>query len=301
MARTDDDDWDPVTGVGMTATFGAAARAVATGKGLIDDLFAEHLVRAAGLKYFIQVIEGDPAQVGGSDNAITIGLMTVLVAHTRFLDGLLAEAGRAGVRQVVILGSGMDTRPYRMWWPPGTTVYEIDKPRVMEFKTEVLRRLGAKPTAHRRAVGADLRQDWLTALRRVGFDANQPTVWIVENLLVGYLSPAGQNRLLQDVTAVSAPGSRFAADHMPTWTPLQLEAGRAFVDRWRQFGLDVELATLTYPGEYRYLPEYLAAHGWKTVERNVVELFAAMGMPGRRVVRARDVAITPGYVTATRV
>ena len=98
---------------------------------------------------------------------------------------------------------------------------------------------------------------------------------------------------------MSATGSRFAADHMPTWTPLQLEEGRAFVDLWRQHGLDVDLATLTYPGEYRYVPEYLAAHGWKTVERKVVELLAAIGMASRRRGRPHDEAVTPRYVTAT--
>ena len=137
---------------------------------------------------------------------------------------------RAGIRQVVILASGLDTRPYRLWWPPGTTVYEIDQPEVVDFKTEVLRGLGAELTANRRAVGIDLRQDWPAALRRVGFDAAQPTVWIAEGLLVGYLPPDAQNRLLQDVTAVSATGSRFAADHMPTWTPVAA-GGRAGVCR----------------------------------------------------------------------
>ncbi|OSC42710.1 SAM-dependent methyltransferase [Mycobacterium decipiens] len=299
MGRTDDDTWDPATGVGVTATFGALARAVATTKGLINDPFAEPLVRAAGVDYFIRVFEGDLDTAGGADNAVMTGLMDILATHSRFLDGFLADAGRAGIRQVVVLGSGLDTRPYRLWWPPGTTLYEIDQPSVIEFKTRVLRELGATPTAHRRALGIDLRQDWLTALLRAGFDAAQPTVWIAEGLLVGYLPPDAQNRLLQDVTTASAPGSRFAADHMPTWTPAQLEAGRAFIDRWRQVGLDVDLAGLTYSGEYRYLPEHLASHGWETVERNVVELFAVMGIPGRRRLRPRDLAITPRYVTAT--
>jgi methyltransferase (TIGR00027 family) len=301
MARTDDDTWDPATGVGMTATFGAVARAVATNKGIINDPFAEPLVRAAGVEYFTRVVENARYEADGSDNPVMAGLIDVLAVHARFLDQLLAGAGRAGIRQAVILASGLDTRPYRLWWPPGTTVYEIDQPEVIDFKNEVLRGLGAKVAANRCAVGVDLRQDWLAALRRVGFDDAQRTVWIAENLLVGYLPPDGQNRLLEDVTAVSAVGSRFAADHMPTWTPLQLEAGRAFVDRWRQYGLDVDLAILTYQGEYSYVPDYLAAHGWETVERNVVELFAAMGMPVRRRVGPRDVAVTPGYVTATRV
>jgi methyltransferase (TIGR00027 family) len=299
MARRDDDTWDPATGVGLTATFGAAARAVASNKGLINDPFAEPLVRAAGVEYFIRVVENQLYGDGGDDPMVT-ELMDVLAAHTRFLDQFLADAGRAGIRQVVILASGLDTRPYRLRWPPGTTVYEIDQPEVMHFKTAVLRGLGATLSANRCAVGVDLRQDWLAALRRVGFDDARPTVWIVEQLLVGYLPPAGQNRLLDDVTAASAAGSRFAADHT-TWTSSQVEAGRAFIDGWRQHGLALDLAGLTYPGEYRYVPEYLAANGWETVERNVVDLFTAAGLASRWRRSTADAVNTPRYVTATRV
>jgi methyltransferase (TIGR00027 family) len=301
MVRTDNDKWDPTTGVGITATFGAAARAIATNKGLLQDPFAEPLVRAVGVKYFTRLVENQLFADDGGDNTRMTGLIDILVAHARFLDQFLADAGRAGIRQAVILASGMDTRPYRLWWPPGTTVYEIDQPEAIEFKTEVLRRLGAKVTANRRAVGVDLRQDWLAALRRVGFDSAQPTVWIAEQLLVGYLPPDGQDRLLNDVTAMSATGSRFGADHTPTWTPLQQEEGQAFIDLWRNHGLNVDLAMLTYPGEYRYVPEYLASHGWRTAEKTVVEMRAAGGMPARRPARSRDLEVTPGYVTAVRV
>jgi methyltransferase (TIGR00027 family) len=300
MARTEDDTWDPATGVGMTATFGAVARAVASNKGLINDPFAEPLVRAAGVEYFTRVVQDQRYAADGGDNPAMTGLIDVLAVHTRFVDDFLADAGRAGIRQVVILASGLDTRPYRLWWPPGTTVYEIDQPQVIDFKTEVLRGLGAELTANRRAIGIDLRQDWPEALRRVGFDAAQPTVWIAENLFVGYLTPDAQNRLLQNLIAMSAPGSRLAADHMPTWTPLQLEEGRAFIDIWRQQGLDVDLARLTYPGEYRHVPQYLAASGWQTVERKVADLFSAIGLAGLWHGGPEDEAITPRYVTATR-
>jgi methyltransferase (TIGR00027 family) len=300
MARRDDDTWDPATGVGTTATFGAAARAVATHEGLINDPFAEPLVRAAGVQYFTQVVENEVYGNGGNDPSVT-GLMHILAIHTRFLDQFLACAVRAGIRQTVILASGLDTRPYRLWWPPGTTVYEIDQPEVLEFKTGVLRGLGAKLSANRCAIGADLRQDWLAALRRVGFDDSVATVWIVEQLLVGYLPPNAQNRLLDDVTAASAAGSRFAADHMPTWTSSQLEAGRAFLDRWRQHGLDVDLAGLTYPGEYRNVPEYLEAKGWETLQRNAADLFTATGLGSLWHGGAGDAANIPRYVTATRV
>jgi methyltransferase (TIGR00027 family) len=298
MARTDDDSWGPDSGVGMTATFGAVARALATNKGLFEDPFAEHLVRAAGVQYFTRMVDDQRYADDGGDNDVMTGLITLLGAHTRFLDEFLAAAGRAGIRQVVILASGLDTRPYRLWWPPGTTVYEVDQPDVIDFKTTVLRGLGAELNANRRAVGADLRRDWLTPMQRVGFDAAQPTVWIAETLLIGFLPPDGQDQLLHDVTAASAPGSRFAGDHLPTWTSFQLEAGQTFVDTWRQFGLDVELAGLTYPGEYRAVPQYLADHGWETVERNVADMFAAIGMGTQWRGSPDDNGITPRYVTA---
>lgn len=300
MARTDDDTWGPDSGVGMTATFGAVARALATNKGLINDPLAEHLVRAAGVQYFTRMVDDQRYADDGADNALLSGLITLLGVHTRFLDEFLAAAGRAGIRQVVILASGLDTRPYRLWWPSGTTVYEIDQPDVIDFKSAVLRRLGAELTANRRAVGVDLRRDWLTALQRVGFDAAQPTVWIAETLLIGFLPPDEQNRLLHDVSAASAPGSRFAGDHLPTWSSFQLEAAQTFVDTWRQFGLDVDLAGLTYPGEYRAVPRYLADQGWQAVERDVADLFTAIGMGARWRGTPDDNAITPRYVTATR-
>jgi methyltransferase (TIGR00027 family) len=289
------------TGVGVTATLGAAARAMASSKGLMDDPFAERLVGAVGVQSFIRMVKDEVFAADGGDDPAMNGFMDALATHARFVDELLADAGRAGIRQVVILGSGLDTRPYRLWWPRGTTVYEIDRPEVLEFKTEALRGLGARLAANRCAVGVDLRQDWPAALRRVGFDAAQPTVWIVEQLLVGYLSPAVQNLLLQGVTACSAAGSRFAADHMPTWSPLQLEAERAFVDVCREHGLDLDLASLTYPGEYHYVPEYLADLGWKTVEWGIADLLGAMGLAGRRRAGRGGTAFVPEYLTATRV
>jgi methyltransferase (TIGR00027 family) len=258
-------------------------------------------VRAAGVNYFTKVIDDQRFAADDGDNPIVTGLIHIQAAFGRFLDEFLAESARSGIRQVVILASGLDTRPYRLWWPRGTTVYEIDRPEVLDFKSEVLAGLDARPSANRCAIGVDLRQDWLGALRRVGFDAARPTVWVVEQLLVGYLPPDAQHRLLQRVCWASAADSRFAADHMATWTPARQAARQAFVDGWRQQGLDVDVASLTYPGEYRYVPEYLAANGWETVERNVVELFAALGWAELWRGRPEDVGLVPGYLTAVRV
>lgn len=300
MARRAGDDWDPATGVGVTATFGAVARAVATDKGLMADPFAEPLVRAVGLEYFVRLVDDMRFAADGGAHPVTTGVIDLLAAHTRFLDEFLADAGSAGIRQVVILASGLDTRPYRLWWPPDTTIYEIDRADVLEFKSEVLRGLGATLTAHRCAVGIDLRQDWLAALHRVGFEAARPTAWIAEQLLVGYLPPDAQARLVNRITDASAAGSRFAADHMPTWTPEHVDAGRDFVEGWRRHGLDVDLASLTYPGEYRYIPDHLRARGWEVAERDAVELLTAMGLPELWRGNADDLKVVPRYVSARR-
>ncbi|BBZ73228.1 SAM-dependent methyltransferase [Mycobacterium paraseoulense] len=284
-------------GAAVTSAFGAAARAVATNKGLLSDPFAEPLVRAAGVHHFVRVIDDDRF---AADDTGGPRFLDICAAHARFVDEFLAEAGAAGLRQVVILAAGLDTRAYRLWWPPGTTVYEIDRPEVLDFKSEALRGLGAELTASRRAVGVDLHRDWPAALRRVGFDATAPAVWIAEQLLIGYLTPALQDRVLQGVTAMSAAGSRFAADHMPTWTPLQLEAERSFVDGWRRHGLDVDLASLTHPGQYHYVPEYLAARGWDTVQRTVAGLLGAVGLPGPRRGGPGHAEFVPEYLTAAR-
>ncbi|WP_297697772.1 SAM-dependent methyltransferase [Mycobacterium sp.] len=291
----------PTADVEVTATFGAAARAVATDKGLLNDPFAEPLLCAVGIEYLTRAIKDHVFAADGGDDPAMTALMDALAAHTRFVDEFLADAGRAGIRQVVILASGLDTRAYRLWWPRGTTIFEIDRPQVLDFKSGVLRGLDATLATNRCAVGIDLRQDWPAALRRVGFDAAQPTVWVAEQLLVGYLPPQEQNRLLHGVTAASAPGSRLVADHMPTWNPLQLGAERAFVDGWRQRGLDVDLASLTYPGGYHYVPEYLATHGWETLGRNITELLGALGLGQRRRTGPGDAEFIPEYVTATRV
>ena len=295
MVREDGDTWDPATGVGTTATFGATARAVATNKGLINDPFAEPLVRAAGVEYFIRLIEDEQYAADGGD-PVTSGMISVLAVHGRFLDEFLTSAVRAGIRQVVNLGSGLDARAYRLWWPPGTTIYELDQLDVVDFKAQVLHEMGAKLTAHRRALGIDLRCDWLTALCRAGFDPVQRTVWIAENLLVGYLPPHAQDRLLREVSAVSAPGSWFAADHLP-WTPVQVTEGRAFIDQWRDQGLDVDLTKLTYTAEFRSVPENLAAHRWTVNDRSILQLLAAVGLAGRRRMSPRDVAASPRYLT----
>jgi methyltransferase (TIGR00027 family) len=299
MARTDNDTWDPATSVGTTATLVATARALANRAGLINDPFAEPLVRAVGADFFTQVASGERAISDlGDDNGFAL-LTDLFAVRTRFFDNFLTDAGRAGIRQAVILASGLDARPYRLWWPPGTTVYEIDQPGVIEFKTQTLRGLAATPSADRRAVGIDLRRDWPEALRRIGFDATEPTVWIAEGLFIGFLTPTTHDRLLNNVTALSAAGSRVAADYLPNRSLPISSPEHTLAERWRPYGFDGDMTELTYPDEQHDAAESLAALGWKTFVTDLADLFIATGLPG---LRRQDLAAAPvagRYVSAT--
>ncbi len=165
MPRTDNDTWDLSTSVGATATMVAAARAIATNADnpLIEDRFAEPLVRAVGVDFFTRWVTGDlvAADVDDHDSGWKLEHMPVaMAARTRFFDSFFQAATQAGIRQAVILASGLDARAYRLAWPAGTTVFEIDQPQVIEFKTATLAKLGATPQATLRTVAVDLRDDW---------------------------------------------------------------------------------------------------------------------------------------------
>lgn len=296
--RADNDTWGPATSVGTTATLVATARALAHRAGLINDPFAESLVNAVGLDFFSKVANGDLALSDLGDNNGLALLTDLLAVRTRFFDNFVSEACRAGIRQAVILASGLDARPYRMWWPSSTTVYEIDQPEVIDFKTQTMRALGVTPTANRRAVGIDLRQDWPEALRRIGFDAAEPTVWIAEGLFIGFLPAALQDRLLDSVTALSAPGSRAAADYFPEQKSLFLDQEHALAAHWRQFGFRGDMAELTYPEEHHDPAESLAALGWRTVVTEIQKLFTATGLPGLRRQDLKGAPVAGRYVRA---
>src|ERR1700723_3638453 len=172
MSRTDDDSWDLASSVGATATMVAAGRAMGPKdpRGLINAPYADPLVRAVGLDFFTKMMDGelDFSLLPNSSPDRTQAIVDGMGIRTKYFDEYLLAAVQAGVRQVVILASGLDSRAYRLPWPDGTTVYEIDQPAVVEFKTRTLADLGAQPTAFRRAVAIDLRDDWPAALKAAG-------------------------------------------------------------------------------------------------------------------------------------
>ena len=140
--RFESDTWDLASSVGATATMVAAARAVATEdpNPIINDPFAAPLVRAVGIDFFTRVVDGEitPADIGETGKAELQTETDSLAVRTRFFDDFFLNAAAAGIGQAVILAAGLDARAYRLAWPPGTVVYEVDQPKVVEFKTATM-------------------------------------------------------------------------------------------------------------------------------------------------------------------
>jgi methyltransferase (TIGR00027 family) len=281
MSRTDDDNWDLASSVGATATFVASGRAMATKdpRGLINDPYAEPLVRAVGLDLFTKMIDGelDLDAIENTSPERIQAMIDGMAVRTRYFDDYFLDATASGVRQVVILASGLDSRAFRLPWPRGTVVYEIDQPQVIEFKTTTLAGIGAEPTATRRTVPIDLRQDWPTALKAAGLDTTVPTAWLAEGLLI-YLPPEAQDRLFDNITALSVPGSTVATEFVPGIIDFDAERAREMSASLREHGIDVDMASLVYAGERNHVVEYLGAKGWRVEGVTRTELFQHHGI-----------------------
>ncbi|MCV7030123.1 class I SAM-dependent methyltransferase [Mycobacterium sherrisii] len=310
MARSDDDTWDLGNGVGATATGVAVGRALATRapQPLINDPFAEPLVRAVGVEFFTRLASGelDPAAVDDNGDFGMLGMADMMGLRTRFFDDFFVTAAAAGIRQAVILASGLDARAYRLPWPAGTTVFEIDQSQVIAFKTAAMAELGAEPTADRRAVAVDLRHDWPAALRAAGLDPAEPTAWSAEGLLP-FLPPDAQDRLLDNITALSAPGSQLATENVQgadDAITAMAERIRQVTEQWREHGFDIEMTDLWYGGDRNDVADYLGSHGWTTTATTAPELAANYGvsLPPRPAANpdAQATLTSLQYVTATR-
>ncbi|ORB66836.1 class I SAM-dependent methyltransferase [Mycolicibacterium tusciae] len=289
MARTDKDTWDLASSVGATATMVAAARAIATkaDDALIDDPFAEPLVRAVGVDFFTKLASGELRAEDLDVDHASVGMARMtdnMAVRTKFFDEFFTSAtgGEVGIRQAVILASGLDSRAYRLAWPAGTTVYEIDQPEVIEFKTRTLADFGAEPTADRRTVAVDLRFDWPSALIAAGFDPSRPTAWSAEGLL-GYLPPEAQDKLLDTITELSAVGSRVAVESTPNIDAADhekaIERMQEAAQQWRDHGFELDFADLIYLGDRNEASAYLADRGWHITFQSVKQLLSENGLP----------------------
>lgn len=297
MARTDNDTWDLASGVGATATAVAASRAMASQNpdALLNDPWADPLVRAVGIETFVKLIDGE---TGHTDDPLLNrrAMNEQITVRTRFFDDFFVQAGESGIRQAVILASGLDTRAYRLRWPADTTVFEIDQPQVIAFKTRTLADLGAEPTAERTTVAIDLREDWPAALVEAGFDAKLPTAWSAEGLLV-YLPPDAQDRLFDNIVALSAPGSRIATEHMDLRN-IPADWADRLTERSRRIGSNINLAELFYSGDRNPAANYLKDHGWHIDVQTTSQIYAANGfeLPDDELASFGDGS---GYLTAT--
>ncbi|WP_099025418.1 class I SAM-dependent methyltransferase [Mycolicibacterium palauense] len=269
--RTDDDTWDIATSVGSTAAMVAAARAAETASAqpLIDDPYARILVDGVGGGSWSYMLEDSVFErlekIDPEVAVIFTHMLGYQAVRTHFFDAYFAGAVSAGIRQVVILASGLDSRAYRLTWPEGTVVFEIDQPKVLEYKSTTLAAHGAEPAAVRHEVPVDLRFDWPAVLLAQGFDPAKPTAWLAEGLLM-YLPAEAQDRLFETVTGLSAPGSRLAAETAGNHSEDRREEMRErFARVADEFGIEqtVDVSDLIYHDPERAdVAEWLAAHGW---------------------------------------
>jgi methyltransferase (TIGR00027 family)/uncharacterized protein (TIGR02246 family) len=196
----------PMTGVGNTARWIAASRALESELALplFSDPYARELAGDAGfeLQRSMRAAMGVPGD--GPDLYLSI--------RTKFLDDALHDAVRSRrLHQVVILAAGMDTRAFRIPWPAGVRVFEVDRDEIFDHKEAVLGRAGASPSCDRHVVRADLARPWDAALTAAGFDRSKPAAFLVEGLLM-YLEAAAVQAVLAAIAGIAAPGSWIAAD-----------------------------------------------------------------------------------------
>ncbi|GBE63824.1 putative S-adenosyl-L-methionine-dependent methyltransferase [Mycobacterium sp. MFM001] len=309
VMRTHDDTWDIATSVGTTAVMVAAARAVETDKPdpLIRDPYAKLLVSQAGTGVWETMLdESMVAKVESLDPetaAIFQHMRSYQAVRTHFFDEYFAAAVAAGIRQVVILASGLDSRAYRLQWPAGTVVYEIDQPKVLDYKSSTLAENGITPSADRREVPIDLRQDWPAALRGAGFDPSAPTAWLAEGLLM-YLPAEAQDRLFHQITDLSPAGSRIAVETAASHADERRQEMRErFQKVAEQLGLEqtVDVQDLIYHDENRaVVADWLADHGWKVTAQNSGDEMRRLGRWVEGVPMADDKDAFAQFVTAER-
>jgi methyltransferase (TIGR00027 family) len=295
--RYDDDSWDIVSSVGYTALLVAGWRALhaADQQPLVRDDYARHFIAASGDPFLNEAL----AAPGDSEGAMTFPRLYGV--QTRFFDEFFTSAAAQGIRQAVIVAAGLDSRAYRLGWADGTTVFEIDQPKVLEFKARVMAEHSARPGADRRAVAADLRTDWSIPLLATGFDADRASAWSVEGILP-YLNADAQDTLFARITDLSAPGSRLAIGALGSC----LDQDRLAALEARHSGLnlsgDVDFSTLTYNDVTKTSPaQWLTDHGWAVDPvRTNPELQREYGRTPRQVDLELDQIMHSEYISATR-
>ncbi|HLG71890.1 MAG TPA: SAM-dependent methyltransferase [Chloroflexota bacterium] len=254
------------SGVGWTALLVARARTNESRRAdrLFEDPLAKAFVAAGG-----QAL-AEAGLPGGRQEEVNRWREDSVALRTRFLDGVVTSALMAGCRQVALVAAGLDTRAFRLDWPAGVRLFELDMADVFEFKERVLQEHDAEARCERHIVAADLRDaGWPDALRAAGFTPDQPAVWLVEGLLM-YLAEEDRDGLMRKIAELAAPDSWLGLDHRPGFFAVpQLpgtSAGHLPPEK-------VDDPSLTNPAGW------LAGHGWRAQVHQAAELFQAGNRP----------------------
>ncbi len=275
--RTEGDSWDITTSVGATALFVATSRALEAQKPdpLAVDPYAEVFCRAVG-GTFADVLDGKAPEHELKTSDFGQHFVNFQGARTKYFDEYFGRVAAAGVGQIVILAAGLDSRAYRLSWADGTTIFELDRPQVLDFKREVLSGVGAEPRAERREIDVDLREDWPQALRDSGFDPAKPSAWIAEGLLI-YLPAAAEEQLFTGIDSLAGPGSHIAVED---GAPLDQDEFQSRLDEERAGG-DGQRAFFQLVYNERHAPatEWFGDRGWTAVGTPLADYLREVGRP----------------------
>ncbi|CAM4371076.1 Putative S-adenosyl-L-methionine-dependent methyltransferase [Mycobacterium basiliense] len=277
--RSDGDTWDITTSVGSTALFVATARALEAQKpdSLAVDPYAELFCRAVGGSW-ADVLDGNAPDHDLTSEDFGQHFVNFQGARTKYFDAYFGRAADVGVRQVVVLAAGLDSRAYRLPWPDGTTVFELDRPQVLDFKREVLAGHGVQPIAKRREIAVDLRDDWPAALQESGFVAAEPSAWIAEGLLI-YLPADAQQKLFTGINELACLGSHVAVED---GAPLPDEEFAAKVAEERaavDAGDALPFFQLVYNERCAPATDWFSERGWTAIGTPLTDYLREVGRP----------------------
>ncbi|MFI0907712.1 SAM-dependent methyltransferase [Streptomyces sioyaensis] len=273
-----------LAGVSSTALVVGIARAAESERPdrLFEDSLARRFLDAAG-------VDQQAIWTAGQGELFAEAMGDYFALRTRYFDDYFIQACAAGCRQVAVLAAGLDTRAFRLDWPAGVHLFELDQPEVLAFKEDVLQ--GEVPRCAREVIAADLRGDWPSLLRKRGFRPDEPTAWLVEGVLV-YLTERDADHLLDRISALSAPGSRLSVEHVTRSmvnTDQAKEAAAASPE-----GVMNLLSSLWKNEMTRPPADWLAAHGWSAEEEPLTHL-------ARRHTRPVPPAFNPAFAGTGRV
>jgi methyltransferase (TIGR00027 family) len=274
--RTDNDTWDITTSVGSTALFVAAARALEAQKpdAVAVDPFAEIFCRAVGGQW-ADVLDG-AAPEHALKSEFGADFVNFQGVRTKYFDTYFTKAAAAGVRQIVLLAAGLDSRAYRLDWPAETVVFELDQPQVLDFKRATL--AGVRPTANRREVAVDLRGDWPRALLERGFDPSSPSAWIAEGLLI-YLPATAQVALFAGIDALSAAGSHVAVEEAVPMDAAVFAAKQQEEQRGDGSARGGPFFQLVYNEQHEPAAQWFGVRGWTSDMTPLPDYLRAHGRP----------------------